>query len=178
MSEEGGKTDQQARSIAEVERIRDIIFGPQMRLYEQQFKRMSGHIDLIGKQLAELKSTVDEQRTEQESRLQKLQEDMNQRSGELANTLGARLDQLEASLEEQDAEGKKQTREITRKLQKQAKDLRSEFTTALDALEDEKTSRHNLGDLLVEMGTRLKDQASLADLLGQLGEAVKDQPAE
>jgi hypothetical protein len=45
MSEEGDKSTQTARSIAEVERIRDILFGPQMRLYEQQFKRIGGYME-------------------------------------------------------------------------------------------------------------------------------------
>jgi phosphate uptake regulator len=178
MSEQGGKTDQEARPIAEVERIRDIIFGPQMRLYEQQFKRMGSHVDLIGKQLTELKATLDEQLTDQGSRIQKLQEDMNQRIRELESAVGSRLDQVESAFEKQDTELAAQTRELTKTLQKQARDIRSEFTTALNALEDEKTSRHNLGDLLVEMGTRLKEQASLSDLLGQLERAVKDQAAD
>jgi hypothetical protein len=178
MSETGGKADQEVRSIAEVERIRDIIFGPQMRLYEQQFKRLSGHLDLLGKQLVELKATLDKQVADQESRVQKLQEDTNQRLRDLEGALGSRLDELDASLEKQDAQHAARARELSTKLQQQERDIRGEFTTALSALEDEKTGRHNLGDLLVEMGTRLKDQASLADLLGQLEQVAQDQAEE
>ena len=63
-------------------------------------------------------------------------------------------------------------------LRKQGRNLRSEFTAAQDALDEAKTNRHDLGDLLVEMGTRLKDQVGLADLLGQLEEVTADEPAE
>lgn len=178
MSQEGDKTDQETGTIAEVDRIRDIIFGPQMRLYEQQFKRVVGQLDLLGKQFAEFKATLDERLADQESRMRKLQEDTNQRLRDLEGNITSRLGQLEAGLEQQDAQLTGRARELTAELRGQVQEVRSEFTTALNALEDEKTSRHNLGDLLVEMGTRLKEQTALADLLGQLEAATREQAAD
>jgi len=58
-------------------------------------------------------------------------------------------------------------------MRKQGHDLRAWFEKALDAMEDDKASRSHVGDLLVEMGTRLKQQAGIADLLGQLGTTSK-----
>jgi len=174
MSQESAKTDQEDRSIAEVDRIRNILFGSQMRVYEQQFKRMASQLDLLGKQVAEFGAVLDQQRTDQESRLRKFQEDMHQRHSELERTLTGQQGQWEDKFEQSTAE----TRRLAAELRKQGQELRDEFTTALDALEDGKTSRHDLGDLLVEVGTRLKGQMGLADLLGQLEEAVEDQPAE
>ena len=49
MSQEGDTVDQGAQTVAEVDRIRDIIFGPQMRNYEQQFKRLAAQVDRLGK---------------------------------------------------------------------------------------------------------------------------------
>jgi len=170
MSQESDKTELEARSIAEVDRIRNILFGPQMRLYEQQFKRIASQLDLVGRQLEELKAGVDQQRTEQESQTRKLQEDMHQHN--------SRLEQIEAGFERREAELTAQMRQLAVELRKQSQELRGELTTALHALEDGKTDRHDLGDLLVEMGTRLKGQMGLADLLGQLEEVAKSQPAE
>ena len=63
------------RSAAEVDRIRDIIFGPQMRRYEQQFQRIASQLDGLGKQLDELQSALDEQGSDQEARLRKAQKE-------------------------------------------------------------------------------------------------------
>lgn len=61
------------RPTAEVDRIRDIIFGPQMRLYEQQFQRLVGQTELLSKQVDELRAALEQQKADQESRLHKAQ---------------------------------------------------------------------------------------------------------
>lgn len=169
MSEGGERTDTGEQPLAEVDRIRDIIFGQQMRGYEQQFKRLIGELSQLGKELEELRNAFDQQQVEQESRVRKLQEGTQKRFGELERDLGS---QLESGLEQRTA----QTRQLAADLEKQGRELRGEFRTAMDAMEDDTTSRHDLGDLLIEMGTRLKEQVGLADLLGQLGDMVSDQP--
>jgi chromosome segregation ATPase len=133
--------------IAEVDRIRDIIFGSQMRTYEQQFKRVAGQLDQINKQLDELKANLGRQRQDLEGQILKLREATQQSQSEMERTFSNQLAQS-----------------------------RSEFTQGLDALEDAKTSRSHLGELLIEMGTRLKQQGDISDLLGQLGKASAKQP--
>ena len=61
MAVEGDKMIPQGSSIAEVDRIRDIIMGPQMRLYEHQFKRMTNQLDILGTELEELRTRLDQQ---------------------------------------------------------------------------------------------------------------------
>ncbi|MFC2037327.1 hypothetical protein ACFLYD_05070 [Chloroflexota bacterium] len=178
MSTENDTANLQDRPIAEVDRIRDIIFGPQMRLYEQQFKRVVGQLDLLNKQLEDLRTTLDEKQAEQESRTREVQADMLQRHTDLEHTFSTRLEQLEAKFDQQGVELRAESRQLAADLRTQGKDLRSEFTSALDALDDDKTSRHNLGDLLQEMGTRLKQQVGVADLLGQLGAMAEDQTTD
>ena len=73
MSQEA-KSDQEATPIAELERVRDIIFGSQMRVYEQQFKRMTGQLELMGKRLEDLRADLEKQQADQEARAYKLQE--------------------------------------------------------------------------------------------------------
>ena len=74
-------------------------------------------------------------------------------------------------METQNAELSAQLRDRSAELRKQGQEAREEFTRSLAALEDDKASRDHLGGLLVEMGTRLKEQAGIADLLGHLGKA-------
>ena len=50
-----------AGSPAEVDRIRDIIMGPQMRVYEQQFKRLVSQIELLNKQLEDQRAAFEQQ---------------------------------------------------------------------------------------------------------------------
>lgn len=176
MTEESAEAGLEERPIAEVDRIRDIIFGSQMRTYEQQFKRVAGQLDQISKQLDELRAALDLQRADQEGQTLRLQEATQQRQGEMERTFSGQLAQSQARLDKQGADLAAQLRDQAAEMRKQGQDLRIEFTQALDALENDKTSRGHLGDLLVEMGTRLKQQADIADLLGQLGKATGKQP--
>lgn len=147
MSAEDGRPDAGERPITELERIRDIIFGPQMQDYEGQFSRVAAELGLLSQRLNDLQSTLAQQ-----------QADQDQRRDELEHAFSERLDQLESSLGTQ-----------TRQL---ADDLQAEFTQALDAVQDDKASRLDMGDMLVEMGTRLREQFGVADLLGSLDDAA------
>jgi hypothetical protein len=49
-------------------------------------------------------------------------------------------------------------------------DLRDELRQAVDQLMVDKMDRVTLGEMLVEMGQRLKSGASFSDLLGTIGE--------
>lgn len=173
MALDSDRTDVEDQPTAEVDRIRDIIFGPQMRLYEQHFRRVTGQLDLLGKQLEDLQAALDQQGSALSTRIGQLDLNLEQKTAQLGVDSRQSLDALRADLstrlEQQDAELKAQGRQWTAELRKQGQELRAEFTAAQDALDDEKASRHNLGDLLIEMGTRLKQQAGVADLLGQLG---------
>jgi chromosome segregation ATPase len=166
MSKESDKAQPEDRPIAEVDRIRDIIFGSQMRSYDRQFKEVAGQLDLLSKQLEELRSALDQQRAAQEMRTNDLQGEVRQRSEEVRNDLSDRMQQQNAALETQ-------LRQLASDLRKQGRDLRNQFTAALDALDEAKTDRHNLGDLLMELGMRLKQEGQLAELLDQLGETAE-----
>ena len=171
MSKAGTEGSQEERPLPEVDRIRDIIMGPQMRLYEQQFRRITAQLEQIGKQLVELGAGLDRQRADQEARTLKLQQETQQRLEGLEASFTATHKQTEARMEAQYTDLGAQIRDRSAELRKQSQEIREEFARALASLEDDKTSRDHLGSLLVEMGTRLKEQAGIADLLGQLDKA-------
>jgi hypothetical protein len=172
MSQEGSGTGVEERSIAEVDRIRDIIFGSQMRTYEQQFKRVGARLDQIDKQLEALKAALDSQHADHDGQMASLCEETRQRAAEMERAFAGQVGQVQVRLDKQGADLAAQLREQGGELRKQSQDLRAEFTRALDAMDNDKTSRSHLGDLLMEMGTRLKENADITDLLGQLGKAT------
>lgn len=176
MAQMGDEAGPEESPVADVERIRDIIFGSQMRTYEQQFKRVAGQLAQIDKQLEELRVGLERQRADLEAQTLKLQEATRQGQGELERTISAQLAQLRAAQDKQGADLAAQLRDQATELRKQGQDLRGEFTQAIDALENDKASRSHLGDLLVEIGMRLKQQADISDLVGQLGKASAKQP--
>ena len=87
MGREAQNTDVEDRTVADVERIRDIIFGSQIRQYEQRFSGITNQLDLLSRQLEELGTALDQQRDAQESCARELQEDTCQRQTELHHTL-------------------------------------------------------------------------------------------
>jgi len=204
MGREAENTDVEDRTVADVERIRDIIFGSQIRQYEKRFDGIANQLDLLNQQLEELGTALDQQRDAQESRTHELQEDTRQRHTELHRTLSDRIGQVEttfgqkttqmqdesrqsldalsneisARMEQQDKKLTARIGQLAADLRQQERDLRSEFTAALNILEDDKASRHDLGNLLMEVSMRLKGEGEIADLLEQLEETAQDQPQQ
>lgn len=150
MSAEGDRPDPGDRPISELDRIRDIIFGSQMQDYQGQFSRIAAELGLLSQQLGELRTTIAQQKAAQDQRLDELERDFSEKSERLNSNLTAQTHQL-------------------------AEDLRTEFAQALDALKDDKASRLDVGDILVEMGTRLKEQFGVADLLGALDKSASSE---
>jgi DNA anti-recombination protein RmuC len=151
MSIETGKPNAEERPLTELDRIRDIIFGSQMLSYEGQFDHLANQLSLLNRQLDELKAELSQKLGDQQSRTDELESTLSDRIGQTESSLDAQAHQL-------------------------ADDLRSEFSQALDALRDDKASRLDVGDVLVEMGTRLKQQFGVADLLGPLDETASSEP--
>ncbi len=203
MSEKADKKGDD-RTAADVDRIRDIIFGSQIQQYEQRFGGVASQLELLEKRLAELKGALDQQRDAQEGRTREVQEEMRQRNTELKRTLSGQIGQVEttfalkttqiqdeshqsedalrdevfARLERQSEDLAARIRQLGTDLRQQGSDLRSELAAAVNALGDEKASRHNLGSLLMEMGMRLKGEREVTDLLEQLQGTPQNKPKE
>ncbi|NLF01226.1 MAG: hypothetical protein GX601_09645 [Anaerolineales bacterium] len=198
MGRETGNNAMEDRTTADVERIRDIIFGSQIRQYDQRFSSITQQIDRLDRQLDELRSALDEQRLAGEARAHEIEENLTRRTTELDRTLSDQISQVDAAsgqrlaqmqtesrqsldalssemssrIKQQNEDLTTQLRQLAADLRQQERDLRSEFTAALNALEDEKISRHNLGDLLMEVAMRLKGDSDIGELLQELGAAA------
>ena len=116
-------------AMQDVGRIREIIFGSQMRDYEQHFRQLERDLANLQAELEALREQTGKQDKEQTKKLQALRDD-TRRSDD---------------------------------------DLRAEMREAVDRLTMDKVDRSTLGDLLIEMGNRLKEDSALGSMLETLG---------
>ena len=71
----------------EVDRIRDIIFGPQMRDYEQQFQNVQRDLDRLQQELDRLTEKLADQNSDQDKKLQALRRELRQADDDLRDEL-------------------------------------------------------------------------------------------
>lgn len=71
----------------DVERIRDIIFGPQMRDYQQRFEAFQRDLARLQQQLDHLSEQVAEQDTNQGKKVQSLRQEVRQADDDLRSEL-------------------------------------------------------------------------------------------
>ena len=116
-------------SMQDVGRIREIIFGSQMRDYEGRFRLLQRDLENLKDELEALREQAGKQDKDQSKKLQKLRDDTRQSDD----------------------------------------DLRAEMREAVDRLTMDKVDRSTLGDILIEMGNRLKADSALGSMLETLG---------
>ncbi len=163
-----------AQEAESVDRIRDIIFGAQMRDYEARFRaleeRLGREIDVIGQRLEKRFEQLSQETGQRLDRLKKdLQAEASQRN-EANGQLAQALEHLDTSLRQNISEqggsaGKalaeardqlsKETRESAAGLGKRIDDLSRSLSRQFEKLGDEKTDRAALAALLTEVAGQL-----------------------
>lgn len=88
------KANQGVESPQEVDRIRDIIFGPQMRDYDQRFRTFQDDVERLQRGLDRLSETQAEQAAELGKKLQALRGEMRQEDDGLRAELRKAVDAL------------------------------------------------------------------------------------
>lgn len=78
----------------EVDRIRDIIFGGQMREYEQQFGTFQRDLERLQQDLDRLNEQLTDQDSNQSKKLQGLRQEMRQADDDIRGELRQTRDQL------------------------------------------------------------------------------------
>lgn len=81
------KASLQAEPAQEVDRIRDIIFGSQMRDYEQRFETVQHDLDRLRQEVDRLSEQLADQDSSQSKKLQALHQEMRQADDDLRNEL-------------------------------------------------------------------------------------------
>ena len=128
----------------DLEQVRELIFGQQMRENKRSFDFLNNRIDELKRHLAEAQDDIQQQFKKFGKDVQKMQKD------------------LEQAIE-------KARKEQSRLLET----ARSQILAQIDQLVQEKTDRIQLGDLLIEAGMKVKGE-NLLETLKKGTNAVRD----
>lgn len=170
------------REGANVDKIRDILFGSNMREYEKRFARLEERLTKSSEALREdLKKRFDSLesyvRQEMESLNQRLKAEKSERSDSLkeltretrdtSKTLEKKLSQLEDQLSsaQGDLRGRilEQSKTLSNEIQKSKQELEVSLEREATALRNDKTDRATLADLFTELALRLKGELELPE---------------
>lgn len=171
-----------ARPEANVDKIRDILFGSQMREYDKRFTRLEERLTIQAEKLRDdLKKQIDSFETFMKSELdslnQRLKSEKTERSDsikdaardskELMKSLEKKLAQIEDVTAEAMGEMRKsildQSKTLTNDIEQRHKQLAESFNRDVQTLTAEKTDRRALADLLTEVALRLKNEFNLPE---------------
>ena len=165
---------------ANVDKIRDILFGSQMRDYEKRFARLEESVnkaidtlrDDMSKRLEILSGFVQKEVDSLSQRIKTEKSERGEGAKELAQEIKDAAKTLEkkiAALDEQLSDGQSDLRakmlEHSKSFASEIERLRREAAASLDqevqSLRHDKTDRAALADLLAEFSLRLKDKFEL-----------------
>lgn len=194
--------DAKGESLEKMDRIRELVFGTQMRDYNQRFEvvnrdlvRLQQEINHLNEQLSAQAHAASQRLNEVDARLTAEIQDQARLQSEALQAadrkLTEQLQALDRRMSEQfrEAEKKNNTRfqeiaeqlaqvnqDLQRTLRQIEAELRNDVRDWSERLTNDKTDRFNLGDLLIELGTNLKegDSSRLAgSLLDELSRELE-----
>jgi len=167
---------------ANVDKIRDILFGSQMRDYEKRFVRLEDNVNkavdglredmakrfdtLSGFVQQEVESLSQRLKTEKSERGDAVKE-LTRELKDAAKILEKKLNQLEEAFADGQSELRAKVLEHSKAVMNEIEKLRREASAALDrevgVLRNEKTDRAALADLFEEFSLRLKNDLELPE---------------
>ena len=172
----------EVREGQNVDKIRDILFGSQMRDYEKRFVRLEERMvkasealrDEVKKRFDTLEAYVGQElealgqrlKAEKSERGEALKE-LTRETRDTSKAHEKRMSQLDEQLGEAQTELRgrilEQSKALTGAIQKSQKDMESALEHEADTLRNEKTDRAMLADLFSELSLRLKDELTLPE---------------
>ena len=87
MVDKQAKAAPQLEAAQDVDRIREIIFGPQMRDYQQRFQSLQRDLDRHQQEMDRLAEQLSEQGSDQGKKLQSLRQELRQADQDLRDEL-------------------------------------------------------------------------------------------
>lgn len=172
--------DHAVETAASVDKIRDIIFGSQIKNYEARFNRLEENLN---RETAELKETMRRRfesveaffKSESEALAARLRSESDARSSSLSdlerdmkathNHLSQRLNDIDATARDGDSALRKELMTEARKLLDEISQhhdsLRSLMEMRVAELRSQKTDRALMSDLLREMASQLDHEEGL-----------------
>jgi len=165
--------------VGNVDKIRDILFGSQMRDYEKRFIRLEERI---------MKETAD-LRDETKKRFDSLENYINKEMESLSDRLTAEKDARSESVKELSKELKDTSKSFEKKvgrldeqLRKSSRDLRQQILDQSKSLSDEIREKHEetaaaLEQTAQELRAEKVDRATLSELFMEMAMRLSDEAA-
>ena len=173
----------EAREEEGIDKVRDILFGAQVRQYEQKFKHLE---DLIQKEIANLRSETTKSAATLETYVKKEQEVLseqfkNEQSArtesveELSDKLDRAIKNLEkkmGQLSEKVIAGQRdlqeqilqQSKSLMEEIRSQNSQVSSSLDESVNELRTDKMDRLSFANLLLEVAMRLKDEFKIPEV--------------
>lgn len=183
VAEAAGKPQGQAAMLAgsgNVDKIRDILFGNQMREYEKRFgrleekmvKEVSNLKDELRKGFDSLESYVkkqlellsDRQKMEQDDRsaaIREVSKDLKETATGIEKKISNLEDQLNKRARDLHDQILMQSKNLSEEVQKKHEAITSTLEREARELQNDKVDRSSLGELLMEMALRLTNETGL-----------------
>lgn len=152
-----------------VQRIRDLIFGQQMRDYSRRF-------DTVGAELAHLQQEINRLTNDLQEQMRRHAQQIQQAEDRLGGQLRALDERLTQQVQEGERRRERQTQELRQLVHELGDAVRHELHSAAAGLDERKADRFALGEFFVRLGASLKENHAdleAADLLEQLTRDVE-----
>lgn len=174
-----GVVDAAVAAAGSMDQIREILFGQFERENNSHLQKLQSSIDRNAKSSSE---HLAETRAELEKGLSKLAETTTASLDKLSEELSASRAAAKQALQELSKELTTRLAQAEQRLEGELKTTRAGLQKNIDALEDNldrsveqlddaKADRADLGDILIEMGMRLKGDAALEAIKAQVSNA-------
>lgn len=185
---QGGKMaeltrDEMRERLGNIDQIRDIIFGAQLREYDNRFDKIESEVSMLQQDIqdrveqlktvfsTELRTTVDSLDKKIKTLTVNTQEDsadFRQQLDRLNRKFSGNIDSLNSDLEKQTNALRDELGQTRDSLQDDVRGLRTQVLDELERrfsmLKDVKVSRYDMAEILFELGMRLKGSEFVPEL--------------
>ena len=175
--------DEMRERLGNIDQIRDIIFGAQLREYDNRFDKIESEVSMLQQDIqdrveqlktvfsTELRTTVDSLDKKIKTLTVNTQEDaadFRQQLDRLNRKFSGNIDSLNSDLEKQTNALRDELGQTRDSLQDDVRGLRAQVLEELERrfsmLKDVKVSRYDMAEILFELGMRLKGSEFVPEL--------------
>lgn len=175
--------DEMRERLGNIDQIRDIIFGAQLREYDNRFDKIESEVSMLQQDIqdrveqlktvfsTELRTTVDSLDKKIKTLTVNSQEDatdFRQQLDRFNRKFSGNIDSLNSDLEKQMNALRDELGQTRDNLQDDVRNLRSQVLEELERrfsmLKDVKVSRYDMAEILFELGMRLKGSEFVPEL--------------
>jgi DNA anti-recombination protein RmuC len=177
----------QGASTEKLERIREIVFGAQMREYSQRFENLQRDMARLQQELQRLTEQLGEQGRQQAKQVREVDDRLAAKLQEQSRQLTQQVTELDnrqsAQLRDADQRLGDLIAEIDKRFNQKAADIDTKFSQRSDDLQNlmrdvEDSIRTDLRDNTETLGAAKVDRLTLGDLLVQMGKSLREREGD